>query len=126
MLDDFGAGFASLVYLREIRFDKVKIDGSLIQEARNSAGRDMLNGVIKMLSAMKLESVAEFIATEEDRDTALHLGANFGQGYFLGQPLPEAEVLALLERKKRKAAAAKAASLERRSGKERRFKWKVH
>ncbi len=126
VLDDFGAGFASLVYLREIRFDKVKIDGSLIQEARNSAGRDMLNGVIKMLSAMKLESVAEFIATEEDRDTALHLGANFGQGYFLGQPLPEAEVLALLERKKRKAAAAKMASLERRSGKERRFKWKVH
>ena len=104
----------------------MKIDGSLIQEARNSAGRDMLNGVIKMLSAMKLESVAEFIATEEDRDTALHLGANFGQGYFLGWPLPDAEVLALLERKKRKAAAAKMASLERRSGKERRFKWKVH
>ena len=120
VLDDFGAGFASLVYLREIRFDKVKIDGSLIQEARNRAGRDMLNGVIKMLSAMNLESVAEFIATEEDRDTALELGANFGQGYFLGRPLGEAEVLTLLKNKRK--AAARMASLERRSGKERRIK----
>ena len=80
----------------------------------------MLNGVIKMLSAMNLESVAEFIATEEDRDTALELGANFGQGYFLGRPLGEAEVLTLLKNKRK--AAARMASLERRSGKERRIK----
>ena len=60
----------------------------------------MLNGVIKMLSAMKLESVAEF-----SEEAAIPLSANFGS-YFLGQPF-EAEVLSL-ERKKRKAAAAMA------------------
>ncbi|UYH55559.1 EAL domain-containing protein [Qipengyuania sp. SS22] len=95
-LDDFGAGFASLVYLREIKFDKVKIDGSLIRGAREPQGRDMLRGVIKMIEAMKLESVAEYIATVGDRETALELGAQFGQGFYLGRPLDEAAVLALL------------------------------
>lgn len=95
-LDDFGAGFASLVYLREIRFDKVKIDGSLIQSAREPKGRDMLRGVIKMIEAMKLESVAEYIATRDDRETAVELGAEMGQGFYLGRPLREQHVLDLL------------------------------
>jgi len=95
-LDDFGAGFASLVYLREIKFDKVKIDGSLIREARHPKGRDMLRGVIKMIEAMKLESVAEYIATTEDHETALALGAGFGQGFYLGRPLSRGGVLDLL------------------------------
>ena len=95
-LDDFGAGFASLVYLREIKFDKVKIDGSLIRGAREPQGRDMLRGVIKMIEAMKLESIAEYIATVGDRETALELGAEFGQGFYLGRPLDEEGVLALL------------------------------
>lgn len=97
-LDDFGAGFASLVYLREIPFDKVKIDGSLIKRARGQQGRDMLRGVIKMIAAMKLESVAEYIATIDDRDTARELGAEYGQGFHLGRPLDEEATLELLSR----------------------------
>ena len=77
----------------------------------------MLNGVIKMLSAMKLESVAEFIATDRDRDTALSLGAQFGQGYFLGRPMRASEVSALLA----KTAEGARAALNRRSGFERRI-----
>ncbi|MEC7399579.1 MAG: EAL domain-containing protein, partial [Pseudomonadota bacterium] len=115
-LDDFGAGFASLVYLREIKFDKVKIDGSLIRSARDTAGRAMLNGVIKMLSAMQLESVAEYIATEEYHKTALLLGAEFGQGYFLGKPMSDTQVTALLAETRQRALEA----LERRSGSDRR------
>jgi len=115
-LDDFGAGFASLVYLREIKFDKVKIDGSLIRSARDTAGRAMLNGVIKMLSAMQLESVAEYIATEEDHKTALLLGAEFGQGYFLGKPMSDTQVTAILAETRQRAIEA----LERRSGSDRR------
>lgn len=95
-LDDFGSGFASLVYLREISFDKVKIDGSLIRNAREPHGRDMLRGVIKMIEAMKLESVAEYIATPDDREMALELGAEFGQGFYLGRPLDERGVNAAL------------------------------
>ena len=97
-LDDFGAGFASLVYLREIPFDKVKIDGSLIKRARGQQGRDMLRGVIKMIAAMKLESVAEYIATIDDRDMARELGAEYGQGFHLGRPLDEEATLQLLSR----------------------------
>lgn len=97
-LDDFGAGFASLVYLREIKFDKVKIDGSLIRNAREPQGRDMLRGVIRMIEAMKLECVAEFIETLADHETALELGSELGQGFYLGRPLDRQGVLELLKR----------------------------
>lgn len=97
-LDDFGAGFASLVYLREIQFDKVKIDGSLVRNAREEQGRAMLGGVIRMFEAMDLECVAEYIESESDHETALSLGAEFGQGFELGMPMREADVCALLER----------------------------
>ena len=56
----------------------------------------MLRGVIKMIEAMKLESVAEYIATAEDHETALNLGAGFGQGFYLGRPLSRGGVLDLL------------------------------
>ena len=98
VLDDFGAGFASLIYLREIKFDKVKIDGSLVRNAREQQGRDMLRGVIRMIEAMKLECVAEFIETLADRDAALELGAELGQGFYLGRPLDRQGVLELLKR----------------------------
>lgn len=97
-LDDFGAGFASLVYLREINFDKVKIDGSLIRGARKEQGREMLLGVIQMINSMKLECVAEFIECLADHETALELGAEFGQGFYLGGPVDEQGALELLER----------------------------
>ncbi|WP_375290122.1 putative bifunctional diguanylate cyclase/phosphodiesterase [Qipengyuania sp.] len=95
-LDDFGAGFASLVHLREIRFDKVKIDGSLTRAAHTQQGRDMLRGVITMIDAMKLEAVLEYVATCEDLDIARELGAAFGQGFYLGAPYNEDGVLAVL------------------------------
>ena len=97
-LDDFGAGFASLVYLREINFDKVKIDGSLIRNAREPQGRQMLSGVIRMFEAMELECVAEYIEHRGDFETALNLGVEFGQGFELGMPLRQSEVSKLLER----------------------------
>lgn len=95
-LDDFGAGFASLVYLREIQFDKVKIDGSLIGAARRPQGQAMLRGVIKMVEAMNLDCVAEYIETREDLDIASRLGASHGQGFNLGHPLGDADVMALI------------------------------
>ena len=95
-LDDFGAGFASLVHLREIRFDRVKIDGSLTYAARTPDGRDMLRGVITMIEAMKLEAVAEYVATDHDLANVCELGAGFGQGFHLSAPLDEEGVRALL------------------------------
>ncbi|MFW2351023.1 putative bifunctional diguanylate cyclase/phosphodiesterase [Qipengyuania sp.] len=105
-LDDFGAGFASLVYLREIRFDKIKIDGSLIRGARDPQGRDVLNGVLRMIEAMNLESVAEYIASEDDEKVAVELGAHFGQGHYLSQPLNDKDALTLLNQAKGAALTA--------------------
>jgi len=47
VLDDFGAGYASIGYLRELRFDQIKLDGVLVTAAQRSAdGKRLLRAVI--------------------------------------------------------------------------------
>ncbi len=86
-MDDFGAGFSSLVYLREIPFDTVKIDGSLVKGAHDAKGNNLLRGVIKLVQAMELEIIVEFVATRGDLVLVRSLGAGFAQGYHFGKPL---------------------------------------
>lgn len=91
-LDDFGAGYSSIAYLQQIEFDAIKIDGSLVRAARNAQGRGLLKGVIRMVQALEVECVAEYIATQADQSTAKQLGANFGQGHLLSPPLNAEQV----------------------------------
>ena len=47
VLDDFGAGYASIGYLRELRFDQIKLDGGLVTAAQHSAdGQRLLHAVV--------------------------------------------------------------------------------
>jgi EAL domain-containing protein (putative c-di-GMP-specific phosphodiesterase class I) len=96
VLDDFGAGHASISYLREMQFDGVKLDGQLIVTAADSLrGRRLLKGVLDLCAAMGLPSVAEHIETEDQLQLLRELGCREGQGYLLSPPL-HAEAAAAL------------------------------
>ncbi|HEX2764529.1 MAG TPA: EAL domain-containing protein [Allosphingosinicella sp.] len=96
VLDDFGAGHASISYLREMQFDGIKLDGALIGSVGDSIrGRRLLKGVLDLCSAMNLPSVAEHIETEEQLYLLRELGCREGQGYLLSPPL-HAEAAAAL------------------------------
>jgi diguanylate cyclase (GGDEF)-like protein len=96
VLDDFGAGHASISYLREMRFDGVKLDGSLIVKAAESLrSRRLLKGVVELCSSLGLPCVAEHIETEEQRALLREFGCRDGQGYLLSRPL-EADAAARL------------------------------
>lgn len=100
ILDDFGAGFASIAYLREIHFDTIKLDGSLIAPIVESlAGRRLLEGVLQLCSALGTPCVAEHIETAEQLFLLRKLQCPNGQGYHLGPPLSamEARELATAE-----------------------------
>jgi diguanylate cyclase (GGDEF)-like protein len=88
VLDDFGAGHASISYLREMRFDGIKLDGSLIATAAESLrSRRLLKGVLDLCASLSLPCVAEHIETEEQRALLQELGCRDGQGWLLSHPL---------------------------------------
>ena len=88
VLDDFGAGYASISYLQEMQFDGVKLDGSLLAQATTSlSSRRLLKGVIALCSEMRAPCVAEHIETAEQLALLLELRCARGQGYFLSKPL---------------------------------------
>ena len=87
LLDDFGAGYASISYLREMPFDKVKLDGSLITTAHSADGRALLTGVLNLCDAVGLPCVAEHLETEQQVQLLRELGCRFGQGFALARPM---------------------------------------
>jgi diguanylate cyclase (GGDEF)-like protein len=96
VLDDFGAGHASISYLREMQFDGVKLDGALIASVADSLrSRRLLKGVLDLCAALGLPSVAEHIETEEQLHLLRELGCREGQGFLLSPPL-HAEAAAAL------------------------------
>jgi diguanylate cyclase (GGDEF)-like protein len=88
VLDDFGAGHASISYLREMQFDGIKLDGSLILDAADSLrSRRLLKGVVDLCASLGLPCVAEHIETEEQRSLLREFGCRDGQGFLLSRPL---------------------------------------
>ncbi|HEV2815829.1 MAG TPA: EAL domain-containing protein [Allosphingosinicella sp.] len=87
-LDDFGAGFASISYLREIIFDTIKLDGALVTGAAESdAGERLLRGVLGLCASLQVPCVAEHIEHPEQIAMLRALKCRDGQGYALAPPL---------------------------------------
>ena len=92
VLDDFGAGYASISYLREMSFDAIKLDGSLISSITEvGSGLPLLQGVLALCRAMGLPCVAEHIETQTQLELLRRLGCRYGQGYHLAPPMDSAE-----------------------------------
>lgn len=88
VLDDFGAGYASIGYLRELRFDQIKLDGALVTAAQDSTdGRRLLGAVIGLCEMLGVSSVAEHIESEELLNLVMRLGCRAGQGFWLHRPV---------------------------------------
>lgn len=97
LLDDFGAGYSNISYLRRIPFDIIKLDRSLISQiVTDSDSRIIARNVITMLKDLNYLVLAEGV---EDRQTAIMLkeyGCDEAQGYYFSRPIPAAEIPAWL------------------------------
>jgi diguanylate cyclase (GGDEF)-like protein len=87
-LDDFGTGYSSLYHLRELKFDKVKIDRSFVQSmVNNSESEKIVDAILGLTKNLNLPTVAEGI---EGLPVLLRLaakGCEFGQGYYFGKAM---------------------------------------
>ncbi len=87
-LDDFGTGYSSLNHLRELKFDKIKIDRSFVQSMSiNPESAKIIETIITLGKNLGMHTIAEGIETLQDLDSLIAYGCDHGQGYFLGKPL---------------------------------------
>ena len=96
-LDDFGAGLSSFAYLKNFRVDTLKIDGSFIRDiADNRISESMVAAITQVAKVMELETVAEYVETEETLKLIDDIGVDYAQGHIVGKPQPLEDVLAEL------------------------------
>jgi len=96
-IDDFGTGYSSLTYLKRLPLDRLKIDRSFTQDlGRGGNGSNVLlvETILMIARNLDLECVAEGIETADQLEHLKTLGCEFGQGYLLGRPMVEADLLA--------------------------------
>ena len=95
IMDDFGMGHSSLLYLQDNQFDYVKLDGSLVRELPdNGRACDIIDSIVDLGGRMHFAVVAEYVETQAQRDRLLELGCTLYQGYLYSPALPLKEWLA--------------------------------
>lgn len=94
VLDDFGAGFASLHYLRDYRFDSIKIDHSYVRAAASSTiDMAFVSVITELARVMDITVLAEGIESEVELELMKAAGCHRFQGFYLGRPQPIADII---------------------------------
>ena len=91
-VDDFGAGFASLQYLKELKVSSAKIDRTYVNDLSNDSSRVILvQSVIALCHSMGISVVAQGVEDTATMAVLRKLKCEFAQGYHFGKPLKAAE-----------------------------------
>lgn len=86
-LDDFGVGFTSFVYLREMDVDFIKIDGVFIRRLHeNKSDQGIVRAITTVARDMGIQTVAEFVEQEETLELLKEFGVDYAQGFLIGKP----------------------------------------
>jgi len=97
-IDDFGNGSTTLAYLGEFPVDILKIDRSFIRGmCDNPEGRILVQAILDLARALKLDTVAEGIELKEQRTELLTSGCASGQGFFFAEPVAPEQIAGLLD-----------------------------
>lgn len=92
-LDDFGSGYASIGFLRNFRFEKLKIDRSMVVDAvQNNGSMAMVASSIAVARAMDMQVTAEGVETEAQADLVRTAGCDHIQGWYYYKALEAGEI----------------------------------
>jgi diguanylate cyclase (GGDEF)-like protein/PAS domain S-box-containing protein len=99
-VDDFGTGYSSLAQLVRLNVDTLKIDRMFVMEVdKSDEMRAIVAAISRMAKSLGIRLVAEGIENEDQLNEVLSLGVQSGQGYLFSRPVPEVELLELLNQK---------------------------
>lgn len=97
LLDDFGTGWSSLAYLRQLPVDGLKVDRSFVSGLGESpSDTELVRAVVSLGTALSLAVVAEGVETDRHVTELRRLGCPYGQGYLFARPSAGTELAPLL------------------------------
>ena len=97
-IDDFGTGYSSLSYLAKLPVQTLKIDQAFIAQLSDSeANNRVVEAIVALGKAMKLDVVAEGVETEQQYAIVRRLGCDLVQGYFIARPMPGDQLLTWMD-----------------------------
>lgn len=98
-IDDFGTGYSSFAYLRNLMFDKIKIDQSFVNGlGTNPNDEAIVRSLVALARALNIKVLAEGVETPEQAQFLLDAGCPLGQGWLYGKAMPAETAGALLAR----------------------------
>ncbi len=95
-IDDFGAGYTSLGYLKKLPVDTLKIDQSFIRDCTDKSNAAIIQGIITISQEMGFKTIAEGVETQEQHDFLKNLECDQFQGYLCSKALPSDEIARLI------------------------------
>lgn len=96
-LDDFGSGYSSLSYLKQLPINRLKIDRTFVEDIENNHdSKAIIDAIINLADNLDLSIIAEGIETETQVSILTGLNCFEGQGYLFGKPCPAHEFEKLL------------------------------
>ncbi len=93
-IDDFGAGYSSLSYLKNLPFTKLKIDREFVVDVHERPDSQAICGALAALArGLNIELLAEGVEKREEVDALLDLGCTKFQGFYFARPMPAADFI---------------------------------
>ncbi|MGE3295841.1 MAG: EAL domain-containing protein [Porticoccaceae bacterium] len=93
-IDDFGSGYSSLYYLKNLPVDVLKVDRAFVKDLDDPENRrdiPVITGIVALARSLGLHTVAEGVETHHQRAVLQSLGCEIIQGYLISPPLPRLE-----------------------------------
>jgi EAL domain-containing protein (putative c-di-GMP-specific phosphodiesterase class I) len=88
-IDDFGAGLSNFSRVLEYKPDFIKLDGSLIKNINNDPiAQSMIETIVTFAKKQNIQTIAEYVSSEEIYNTVCELGVDYSQGFYFGKPAP--------------------------------------
>lgn len=91
-IDDFGAGYSSLTYLKNLPFSKLKIDREFVTHLDTRRDSQAIcSALVALAKGLDIKILAEGVERREELETLRSLGCAMIQGYYFSKPLPSAD-----------------------------------
>jgi diguanylate cyclase (GGDEF)-like protein len=97
-IDDYGTGYSSLAYLRELPIDEIKLDQVFIADLSRRTTATIVRHTVAMAHGLRLRVVAEGIEDEATARTLAEMGCDTGQGLYFGPAMSPEDFLTRLRK----------------------------